>query len=135
MEHEQTLAIIKKILAWKDSSDPHGLNIKFHYSSHPSQGEFVRVGPMGYGLTIKYVGYCVQVRKQAGAHGSTQVILRHPDGSLVCHENQGFFSLSPEQEAMARTIFISTPEDEDYATDYKCPKSIHKVGFVIEPAL
>lgn len=134
MEYDQKLQIVSDILGWKDPEDPECIKRKFYYSSsHPSQGELVRVGPMGRGMTLWYVGYCVQVRKGAGPNGSNLVLLRHPDGQVVCHENQGFFSLSNEQIAMARTLFESKPEDEDYAGGYRCSRAIHKVGFVIEP--
>lgn len=133
MDYDQKLQVVDEILAWKDPEDPHFLKRKFYLSSHPSQGEWLKVGPMGRGRTLWYVGYCVQVRKGAGPGGSNLVLLRHPDGQIVTHENQGFFSLSEEQIALARTIFESQPEDEDYSRGYCCPQAIRKVGFVIEP--
>lgn len=133
MDQDQKLEIVRKIFDWKDPDDPDNLKVRFYMSSHPAQGEFVKVGPMGYGLSTFYIGYCVQVRKKAGLHGSHQVFLRHPDGSTVCHENQGFFSLSDEQVLMAKSIFDTPSEKEDYARGYRCSQGIHRIGFVIEP--
>lgn len=43
----------------------------------------------------KYVGRVVQIRIGQGAFGSDVWLLRHPDGTLLSHENQGFWKLPP----------------------------------------
>ena len=97
----------------------------------PTQGQMVVTGPNN--LTVeKRLGFCVQVRKGCGQFGSDMVFLRHPDGSLTTHENQAYFPMSEEQEALARTVFTDLPEDEDYTHGYLCCAKVHEVGFLIE---
>lgn len=96
---------------------------------HP--GQFVVTGPQMGGGTIKRVGYCVQVRRRCGQYRSDMVFLRHCDGKLTTHENQSFYALTAEQEALARSIFEVLPEEEDFSGSYSV-NGVHETGFVIE---
>lgn len=106
----------------------------FALSGHPQQGQMVltgmQVGAAG-ASPEKRIGFCVQVRLGRGQFHSDMVFLRHPDGSLTTHENQSYYAMSPEQEALARTLFKVLPEDEDYAPGYICRDKIREVGFLI----
>lgn len=101
---------------------------------YPKQGQFVTTGPQMGGSLESRVGYCVQVRKGRGAYSSNVVFLRHPNGGLTTHENQGFFGLTPAQEALAREIFVELPENEDYSHGYSIQGEYNEVGFLIEDA-
>jgi hypothetical protein len=94
-------------------------------------GQFVVTGLQAGGGTLKRVGYCVQVRKRCGQYRSDMVFLRHHDGKLTTHENQSFYAMTAEQEALARSIFEVLPEDEDYTLGFSTD-GVHEVGFVIE---
>lgn len=100
-------------------------------SSNPVQGQFVVTGPNFKGDQGR-VGYCVQVRKRVGQFGSDMVFLRHADGSLVVHENNCYCAMNEEQEALARSVFKSQPEDEEYDLGYRDCEKILEVGFLIE---
>lgn len=78
------------------------------------------------------IGYCVQVRLGRGQFGSDMVFLRHPDDRLVTHENQGFWGMTPAQEALARPLFATQPEDEDCSHGYKCCGGVHEKGFLVQ---
>jgi hypothetical protein len=95
----------------------------------PSQGQMLITGPGPH--PERRIGFCVQIRKNCGQFGSDMIFLRHPDGSLVTHENQAFFPMTEEQEVLARTIFTDLPEDEDYSRGYSCCDKVHAVGFLI----
>ncbi|AQH05785.1 hypothetical protein A9R05_42980 (plasmid) [Burkholderia sp. KK1] len=102
------------------------------HPDHPERGQFVVTGSQfGHGPVEKYVGYCVQVRKYAGACDSHAVLLRHSDGSLTCHENQTFIPLTKHQVAAARAVFAVLPENEDDSEGYAVSGSTREVGFVI----
>lgn len=103
------------------------------HPDHPERGQFVVTGSQFCdGPIEKYVGYCVQVRKYAGACDSHAVLLRHPDGSLTCHENQTFIPLTTHQVAAARAVFVILPENEDDSEGYAVTGSAREVGFVID---
>lgn len=96
-------------------------------------GQFVQTGmQVGGTPTLKAIGYCVQVRKRCGQYGSDMVFLRHPDGKLTVHENQSFYALSAEDEALIRPFFKVLPEQEEPDLGYRCCDGIHEVGFIIE---
>ena len=94
-------------------------------------GQFVVTGMQVGGGRISRIGYCVQVRKRCGQFGSDMVFLRHHDGGLTTHENQSFYVMTPEQEALARSIFEVLPEEEDYSEGFAV-QGIREIGFVIE---
>jgi len=94
--------------------------------SHPMPGEYVLTGIQAGNLHgekgwIKYVGYVAQVRLKAGAYGTDMIFLRHPDGSLMTHENQCFFRPIGTFLDQVKAIFPAdvTPElAEDYTQEY-----------------
>jgi hypothetical protein len=97
------------------------------------QGMFVVTGlQAGERRPEKQIGFCIQVRVGRGQFGSDMVFLRHPDESLTTHENQFFYAMTEEQEAIARTLFSHLPEDEDYSGGYRCCDKIHETGFIVE---
>lgn len=122
----QKEAIAKSIIALTDYS--HGMLI----DKHPQQGQFVVTGPQVGNALEGRIGFCVQVRKGIGVFGSDVVFLRHMDGNLITHENQAYFAMSEEQEGLARSVFESLPEEEDYSCGYRCCNKVHEIGFVIE---
>lgn len=107
-------------------------------SAHPLPGEYVITGLQAGNMRgeqgwDRYLGYVVQVRKKAGAFGSDIILLRHPDGALVRHENQAYFRLSAEMLALAKTLFTVTPDQEDYAAPYTLGNGEYpEIGQVIE---
>jgi hypothetical protein len=97
------------------------------------QGMFVVTGlQVGERRPEKHIGFCIQVRVGRGQFGSDMVFLRHPDECLTTHENQFFYEMTPEQEALARPLFSHLPEDEDYSGGYRCCDKIHETGFIVE---
>lgn len=102
---------------------------------HPEQYQFVMVaGPMvGQEPDINNaVGYCVQVRKGRGQFGSDQVFIRHCDGSMVVHENQGWFALSDEVADRIKPFFELLPGDEDPTKAITYCGEEPEIGFVIQ---
>lgn len=77
------------------------------------------------------IGFCTQVRKGQGKFGTDQVLLRHADGSLQTHENQAFYTLTPEQEALAHEVFAELLAEENSQAGYRCPAGIHHIGFLV----
>lgn len=61
----------------------------------PEHGDFLVPGPhiVMDPNTDSRVGYVVQVRIGIGAFGSNMVLLRHPCGTLVPHENNAFYKV------------------------------------------
>ena len=114
------------------NQDEQNYKRRLDFKGGPAQGQFVVTGYQLGGASYKMVGYCVQVRKNSGQFGSDMIFLRHFDGRLVTHENQSFYSLTEEQEILARSIFKVLPEEEDYSFGYKCCEGINEVGFIIE---
>jgi hypothetical protein len=96
------------------------------------QGQLVATGFVMPNNPLSRVGYVTQIRKGVGQFGSDLVFLRLATGGLMTHENQGFWLLSEEQEALARSVFEDLPENEDYAHGYLCVNKVHEVGFIIE---
>lgn len=105
--------------------------------AHPSQGQMVVTGPLwGAEWSVeKRIGYCVQVRKLRGQYWSDMVFLRHPDGVLTTHENQCYYAMTPEQQALARPLFEQLPEEEDYSEGYQCYNKVREIGFLIEDSI
>lgn len=115
----------------------------YNMTPRPAPGEYVITGMQignkrGAQGWHKYVGYVVQVRKKAGAFGSDMVLLRHPDGSLVRHENQSFYRMDERLLEQAKSLFPAgmTPDEEDYTKAYTLGNGEHpEIGKVIEPKL
>lgn len=106
---------------------------------YPAPGVYVITGPQvgnfhGAQGWHRHIGYVVQVRKKAGAFGSHMVLLRHPDGSLMRHENQSFYRMNEAWEARAKALFPAgmTPEYEDYTQPYTLGDAYPEFGPIIE---
>lgn len=128
---EQDLAVVQRVI---DTADRERTMIGAQ--RFPQQGQFVTTGFQMAPSIERYVGFCVQVRKGCGQFGSDMVFLRHPSGLLVTHENQAFFALSEEHEALVRGLYDpeDLPEAEDYSVGYRCVNKVHETGFLIERA-
>jgi hypothetical protein len=105
--------------------------LSLNFGRSPTQGQFVITGAQAGGPLERRIGFCVQIRKKCGQFGSDLLFLRHPSGELVTHENQSFFGLTEAQERMARPLFKSLPENEDYTLGYVCCNKIEKFGFIV----
>lgn len=122
---EEQVSVARNILNNRDSST---------FTSDGSkllQGEWVTTGPQSGGRSpAMYLGYCVQVR--LGSREQVEsTFLRHPDGSVGDHVNQGYFRMSPEQVELARSIFKVLPEAEDYEKGFTNFAGEHATGFII----
>ena len=84
--------------------------------------------------SLKYVGYVVQIRRQAGFFGSDDFYIRHPDGSLIRHSNQSFYILCPEDAKIVLEHSKYQPEDEGGDQGYTADanESTRRSGFIIE---
>ena len=99
------------------------------------RGQLVCTGAIvGRKAAVHRVGFCVQIRKQAGAFGSDMVLLRHLDGALTPHENQFFYTLTEAQHAQVAPLFEKLLEEEDFGGDhaYSLGGAHPRVGFIIE---
>jgi hypothetical protein len=113
------------------------------FGQYPSPGEYVLTGAQVGNLRGEhgwdmYIGYVVQIRKQAGAFGSDMVLLRHPDGQLRRHENQFFFGLDDYWTAKAKSVFDDgiDPSMEDYSQPYTLDNGEYPaVGAIVEPEI
>lgn len=80
-----------------------------------------------------WIGYVVQIRKGVGEFGSDQWFLRHPDGSLIRHENQSFKKINPSDEDLIRSWFDKEQLDEDMSNEvYTINRENEKSGFIIQ---
>lgn len=126
---------VKKIVKSVDRS-----NIAF-CGEYPKSGEYVITGSQFGNLNGElgwqsYVGYVVQVRKKAGAFGSHMVLLRHPDGLLIPHENQSYYRMDEYWLKKAKALFPDnlSPEQEDYTEPYTLRGGLYpEIGKIIEP--
>lgn len=81
----------------------------------------------------KYVGRVVQIRIGQGAFGTDVWLLRHPDGTLLSHENQGFWKLSLLDAKDVRTRYY-TQEIWDWDspdTEYSICDQNPATGFIV----
>ncbi len=132
ISEEDRLKGINKIIELRDSEK--GCRILFSSFSEGSeikQGQFVfTLDPFANPLIC--VGYVIQIRKRIGPFNSDSIFLRLANGKIQEWANQGFFSMSEEQEVLARQIFAVLPEDEDYSTSYWSYEKVHEIGFIVE---
>jgi hypothetical protein len=128
-------ALVKKIIQMRDPMR-FVMSFKSDAAKHLTPGCLVVTGPQEQEPNIeRRLGYCVQVRLGRFGHDSDEVFLRQTDGTLVSYENQHFYRMTPEQEALARPLFAILPETEDYQRGYSCVDQRHEAGFIIaEPA-
>lgn len=107
---------------------------------HPQPGEYVITAMQAGNIRgergwHRYIGYVVQVRKSAGAFGSDIVLLRHPDGALVRHENQAFFQIEDQWLDKAKALYppgMTPDEYEDYSQPYTLGEDYPEYGKIIE---
>lgn len=134
MDREKTAKLIVDSRDWKSMI---GLG------DHPEPGEFVITGIQSGNIHGQgdrgwenYFGHVVQVRKKAGCFGSDIVLIRHPDGILVAHENQSFCRVDETVKKLILSLFDkdALPENEDYSEPYTLAGgSFPEIGKVIEP--
>jgi len=100
----------------------------------PEYGQVVRSGLIqGKPYIFDHaIGYVVQIRKKRGQYASDQYLVRHPDGSLVVHENQSFWLVSDELAEAALSHFKLRPDDEGGDTEYTIGQELPEVGYIIE---
>jgi hypothetical protein len=77
-----------------------------------------------------------QVRLKAGAYGTDMIFLRHPDGSLMTHENQSFYR--PVGEFLVQVQGLFPPDvrpdlTEDHTQEYSIGGQHPRVGAIIPP--
>lgn len=123
---ENRLQVLKDVLGMVNED-----SVMVH-TSNLVQGQMVSAGFVFPDNPLSRVGYVTQVRKGVAQFGSDLVFLRLANGRLITHENQGFWKLNEEQEALARSVFEKLPEDEDYTQGYTCVNKVHEIGFLIE---
>ena len=119
----------------------HGKAKMVDMDSYPAPGEYVITGIQAGNIHgekgwHKYVGYVVQVRLKAGAYGTDMIFLRHPDGSLMTHENQCFFRPVGAFLDEVKAIFPGdvTPElCEDYSQEYTIGGKFPRRGSIVQP--
>lgn len=119
----------------------HGEAKMVDIDSYPAPGEYVITGIQAGNIHgekgwSKYVGYVAQVRLKAGAYGTDMIFLRHPDGSLMTHENQCFFR--PIGTFLDEVIAIFPPEVtpelcEDYSQEYTIGGKFPRRGSIVPP--
>lgn len=108
-------------------------NNLFRISERLSYGDFVVTSMQQNNPNeLLYVGYVVQIRKKAGAYSSDQVFMRHPDGTLMVHENQSFYKLHPRDAKIVLEHSKFKPQDEGGCDEYSIRGKLSKVGFIIE---
>lgn len=112
----------------------------YMFKDIPGVGEYVITGMQAGNMKgergwIYYIGYVVQIRKNAGAFGTHLLFLRHPDGTLSTHENQYFHKIHPDYLDDAKALFDEgvTPEEmEDYSEPYTIGGEFPETGKIIE---
>jgi hypothetical protein len=80
------------------------------------------------------VGFVCQVRKCADTNGGDVLLLRHPDESLVCYLNQGFFVVPHDLAVHALQHFnrgVETEMVENPDLDYTIGEHLNEKGFIV----
>ena len=113
----------------------YNLMIGFHEGFKETDfGKIVFTGPTTLGDSIQRIGRVEQVRKKAGAFGSDLVFLRHPDGTLSTHENQGYISIADKDLEEVKKLFIPEALEVEYdpEEEYTIGKSVWpEKGFIV----
>jgi len=107
-------------------------------TKYPSPGTYVttglQAGNFGNGVDwLNYIGYVVQVRKDAGDFGSHMVFLRRPDGKLSCNANQPYIELVGRLLVEAKKMFEDIPENESYDEPFTINGEYPETGKIVEP--
>ena len=112
------------------------MSFKSDAAKHLTPGCLVVTGPQASEPNAeRRLGYCVQVRLGRFGYDSDEIFLRQTDGTLVSYENQFFYRMTREQEALARPLFKMLPDAERPERGYTCVDQHHEVGFIVaEPA-
>jgi hypothetical protein len=103
-------------------------------SEYPEFGQIVRSGLMQGKDYIfdNAIGYIVQIRKKRGQYGSDQYLVRHPDGSLVVHENQSFWVVDSELGKLALSYFKYPIEEDGTDIEYTIGDGFPETGYIID---
>lgn len=104
------------------------------FGEYPTYGQILL---SGYFVGMPYdfdhaIGFAVQIRKGRGQYSSAQYLMRCADGSLVNHENQGFFVLSESLSERVLEFFEILPENEDRSNIYTINGEFPESGYIIE---
>lgn len=130
------------ISAIKEVVDSRDYERMVPFNHYPDPGDYVITGiQMGNLHGEKgwhfYVGYVVQVRLEAGAFGSHMVLIRHPDGTLMRHDNQSYYWMDGVWLQRAKDLFpggMTYQEHEDHSKPYTLNEGNHPAtGAVIQP--
>lgn len=109
------------------------------FDHYPMPGEYILTGMQAGNIRGErgwqlYLGYVVQVRRKGGAFGSDMVLMRHPDGTLMRHENQTYYRIDDCLLEQAKSLFITIPEEEDYTVAFTLANNTFpETGKIIEP--
>lgn len=126
-------AAIKCLLAGVTAESYIGMYDSFVSKNLPVRGAWVITGP-GLGPIMWRVGYVCQIRLKRGQFGSDMYLIRHADGTLICHENNSYIAMSRVDIDLIRPHFVYLPEDEEKENPDCCYKDAAKVedsGFVV----
>lgn len=108
---------------------------KYLIFEKPSRGQYLVSGLIAGPHTVAdRVGFCVQIRQEAGAYGSDLFFLRLCDGRLITHENQAFWAVGEEDSKTLDACFASTPGQEDYAHGYSIGGRHLRKGYLVAPS-
>lgn len=81
------------------------------------------------------VGYLLQIREKQGEFGTDQVLIRHPSGEIIAHENQSFYNIDSKSAMLILPYFSTIPGQELIERDFDLNFSVNgvkKTGFYIE---
>lgn len=101
---------------------------------YPKRGQFVIRGAHFATPILQRVGYVTQIRVGSGQFKSDMYFLRLANGSLITSENDVYLPMTVQQEAIARTVFTTTPEQEGFDEDpaYRDCGGVEESGFIVE---
>lgn len=96
------------------------------------KGKYVCTGIQANDNPNYRVGKLVQIRQGTGAFGTEQVLLRHPDNTLVVHENQAFWLISKKYHELLDELFSNTEQDDADSFSYRDCDGVEKLGFIVD---
>jgi hypothetical protein len=134
------------VQANNDADELSHYKLRIPILKYPSPGTYVTTGlqsgNFGAGADwLNYIGYVVQVRKDAGEFGSHMVLLRRPDGNLSSHSNQSYVELVDRLLGEAKKMFDEAhnteippaPENECYDEPFTINGEYPEMGKIVEP--